>query len=143
MLTQTQQRKQHTEMHELAILSVLRDGARVEMSVEQGNVRVSKSFRWGEAMLCLSTRDRRSSIVRMGTGFGDLGLMGRSRVVDSQGELRDGLSSAELEEILMFRIAGRCSVEGFLVPYSVWVGYNFRVQRAMVACRSAWVGIPS
>ena len=81
--------------------------------------------------------------VRMGTGFGDLGLMGRSRAVYCKGELRDGLSSAEFDEILMFRIAGGCSVEGFLVPYSVWVGYNFRVQRAMVACRSAWLGTPS
>ena len=49
MLTQIQQRKQHTNMHALASQSVLRDGARVEIAVEQGNVCVRKSFRWGDA----------------------------------------------------------------------------------------------
>ncbi|KAG6991144.1 hypothetical protein G7Y79_00056g090250 [Physcia stellaris] len=43
------QRKEHADTHALANQSILRDGARVEMSVEQGNVRVRKSFRWGEA----------------------------------------------------------------------------------------------
>ena len=34
-------------MHALASQSVLRNGARVEMSVVQGSVRVTQAFRWG------------------------------------------------------------------------------------------------